>query len=128
MSSFFFALFPFLPIAHKINALLVQCLERLDERAWGRLLHQSLEGGMGFADLGEARLRTRKIRKEFLVFVNCLVVLAGTFVELSEIVMRHYFSQGESLGQGTEIRHVMLDPHYGAKLGLGRRIVIDQEM
>lgn len=41
--------------------------------------------GRGLADLGEAGLRARKVRKRFPIFVNGWVVVMGTLVELAQI-------------------------------------------
>jgi len=52
-----------------------------------RLLHQSFECGASFTDLRQAAVRTLKVREKFLVFVDSLIALSGTFGQLAEIVV-----------------------------------------
>src|SRR6266853_2997646 len=71
----------------------------------GTSLHQSLEGGASFGDLGEAGVRTFKERKKFLVFVDRLVAFSGALVDLAEIVMGEQLNGREAPLYECKVRH-----------------------
>ena len=73
-------------------------------------LHQSLECRPSFANLWQARLRTREVREKLLVFVDRLIVLAGTLVELAKIVVAQNSDHGKTLRQSPGVFHRALAP------------------